>query len=239
MEIQTKDEVLETFESDNLIIRAMEAPNITRDSGKLYYDCSIWTTEFELMKQNKFSSVSSTLLVPNVGVSTYKNVGFLVDARMVDVFHISKTDSLSNGNMLDGDFNAGDKDFNTTSELATYIKENNATEMNELNINLDLNGVIGLVVTKCPIEVELIRKMLFVIKALEHVTGITYPLYEYEKANGKITKIELTEELVSDLIAYESRYPIYNTSDYLFYSEDSIEPFYGTITDFNKIEKGL
>ena len=39
--------------------------------------------------------------------------------------------------------------------------------------------------------------MLFVIKALEHVTGITYPLYEYDRANGKITKIELTEELVA------------------------------------------
>ena len=64
------DEVVNIYESGNLIVRAMDLPNITRDSGQFFYDCSTWAQEFEYMMNKEFSSVSSTLLIPGVGVGT-------------------------------------------------------------------------------------------------------------------------------------------------------------------------
>jgi len=232
MSINTNESLInktnETFETDyvqrlykegKLIVRAMETPSISRYSNEYYYDCSTWANEFELMQRNMFSSVSSTLIIPNVPVKIYKNVGFLVNADIAQCFHISKTDSGSNGNILNNDFNANKADFNKVSELANYIIANNASEMNEININLSIDAVVGLVVTKCQVESELLRKMLFVIKCIEQITGILYPIYEYDAMQGKITKIEMTDELVSKLINISHKHKIFNTTNLLYYTD--------------------
>lgn len=227
------DEVVNIYESGNLIVRAMDLPNITRDSGQFFYDCSTWAQEFEYMMNNEFSSVSSTLLIPGVGVGTYKNVGFLVDAREAECFHISKYDSCSNGNQQSGDFNAGAADFETVEQLATYIKEENATTMNEINMNLDLNAVVGLAFNKCIAEKELLRKMLYVIRTLEIMTGITYPIYQYDSKNGIITKVELTNELIDELNSMPQRIAQFKTQNLLF-STERTNLYYDDITSLNK-----
>ena len=186
----------ELYNEGKLLARAMGLPlELLRDD---VYDCSTWANEFILMMKNKYFSVSSTLIIPNVAVSLYKNIGFLVNSDLVDCYHISKNDSNSSGNIDNGDFIAGKNDFNSILELATYIKSTHAVEMNEVNFNGNINSVVGLFIQK-PINIErqfdLLKIIYAVQKCLEIIVGITYPIYMYDRANGIIQKIEITKEL--------------------------------------------
>lgn len=87
------------------------------------------------MLMNKgLSSASSTLIVPDTGVSTYKNIVFFINSDLANYFHISKSDSGSTGNKKNGDSFANKADFRTIMELANHIKVSNDNTMNEVNI---------------------------------------------------------------------------------------------------------
>lgn len=96
------------------------------------------------------SSASSTLIVPGIGVSTYKNIGFLVNSDLANCFHISKSDSGSSDDINNGDFFANRSDFKTIMELANYIKVSNDTTINELNIISSIDSIVGLFIDQCP-----------------------------------------------------------------------------------------
>ena len=64
------------YQEGKIIIRAVDLPSLHIVNNEKKYDCSVWVNEFAMMMNNEFESVSSTLLVPGVGVKTYKNVGF-------------------------------------------------------------------------------------------------------------------------------------------------------------------
>ena len=96
------DKVKDIYNNKKLLVRAMDYPNLQKGPDGLEYDCSIWANEFCMLKNGTFSSVSTTLIVPDVGVMIYKNIGFLIDSDLADCFHISKIDSSSRGNLLDG-----------------------------------------------------------------------------------------------------------------------------------------
>lgn len=194
------DKVEELYNSGKLLVRAMELPHLKIGTDGKELDCSTWANEFSMLMNGTLSSASSTLIVPDVGVSTYKNIGFLVNSDLANCFHISKSDSGSSGNIKDGDFFANKADFQTIAELASYIKANNATTMNEVNICASLDSVVGLFINKCEKE-DYLLKMIYVVKTcLKQLTNVDYPIYSYDKNNGKLNYIELTNELEEQII---------------------------------------
>ena len=126
------EDAISLYNQDKLLVRAMDWPQISRGTNGLQYDCTSWANEFDMMMNSMLSSASSTLLVPGVGVSTYKNIGFLINSDTANCFHIATSDSGSSGNVENGDFFANKADFTTINELATYIKSNNSVDLNEV-----------------------------------------------------------------------------------------------------------
>lgn len=182
------------YNEGKLLVRAMDYPGLSHGISGLQYDCSIWANEFCILMNGGMSSVSTTLIIPGVGVSTYKNIGFLVNSDLADCFHISKIDSGSRGDVRNGDFWAKEPDFATISELADYIKTNNDTNMNEVNINTTIDSVVGLFISECPAQDKLLQRTYIAKRCLKSMMGIDYPIYSYNFQEGKLNRIELTPE---------------------------------------------
>ena len=193
-------EVEKLYNSGKLLVRAMDFPQLKNGIDGLEYDCTTWANEFCMLTNGMLSSASTTLIVPNVGVSTYKNIGFLINSDLANCFHISKSDSGSSGNINSGDFFANKADFETISQLANYILVNNDTTMNEVNINTTIESVEGLFFNECPRQ-DLLLQMIFVVRTcLKNITGVEYPIYSYDIKNGKLKYMELTDELEQQII---------------------------------------
>ena len=206
-----------------MIIRAVDLPQLHKVNGEIKYDCSIWANEFAMIMNDDFESVSSTLLIPNVGVRTYKNVGFLVDSDFAGIQHIALSDSGSSGSFKNGDFRANRPDFDTLDQLANYIKVNNYTTMNEVNMSIPLNSVVGLVVVKCGAELKNLKRMLAVRDCIYKLTGIQFDIFEYDNNFGKIEQIDLTDELIEKINSTS------NVNKYDYYTDYSDEIYEGTI----------
>lgn len=219
------DNINELYNENKLLVRAMDSPLLKKNSDDLVYDTSTWANEFDYLLNDGLSSVSTTLIVPGVGVSTYKNIGFLINSDNADCFHIAKTDSGSRGNISNGDFFANEADFNTVDELASYIKENNATDLNEININADISSVVGLFINKCSRVDELLQRIYVIKKCLKEITEIDYPIYLYDSNNGTLEKIELTyqeeQEIIDNL----------QTADIYYWPDSYNEPVISNINN--------
>ena len=176
------------YNNGKLLVRAMDWPQLKNGINGLEYDCTTWANEFCMLMNEGLSSASSTLIVPDVGVSTYKNVGFLINSDLANCFHISKTDSGSSGDIKNGDFFAAKADFKTIIELANYIKTSNDTTMNEVNIQVSIDSVVGLFINECLQQNRLLQMIYVVKKCLENITKIDYPIYLYNSKEGKIKK---------------------------------------------------
>ena len=98
------DKVESIYSEKKLLVRAMDFPQLKNSNNGLEYDCTTWANEFCMLMNGNLSSASSTLIIPNVGVSTYKNIGFLINSDLANCFHIAKSDSGSSGNISSGDF---------------------------------------------------------------------------------------------------------------------------------------
>lgn len=229
------ENAIEIFNSDNLIIRAVDNPTLTREDGKVLYDCSTIAQEFEMMMSDSgMNSVSSTLLIPGEHVSTYKAIGYLIDARKADCFHICKSDSGSSGNVTDGDFKANQADFDTVSELAEYIKNTKDHRMNEINLNLTIDGVIGLVFNESINYIRNLQAVIIFQSALFKLTNTYYPIYMYSKEKGTLQIIELTEEEKYQIMNQNNHY---NITDYGYYLESSDDFYKGEIFSENTNNK--
>ena len=218
------DEVENLFIDGKLLARAMEYPMKLKD----YYDCSTWGNEFSMMMNNNYSSVSSTLIIPNVGVALYKSIGFLVNSDLVDCHHISKSDSASCGNVNDNNFMANKADFNTIDELATYIRNNKSTALNEVNFNGNINAVVGLFAENCINERASFNNIvgIYVIqKFLEMICNINFPIYLYDKKSGMIKKLQVTKEMENQIN------DAMNTHNVFYWPEDLDEPIIENILD--------
>lgn len=189
------DTVDNLYSEGKLLVRAMDAPQLINGSNGLQYDATSWANEFLMMMNGSLTSASSTLIIPDVGVATYKNIGFLINSDLVECHHIAKSDSGSSGNISTGNFHANEADFQTLPELANYIATSRDNTMNEVNINASINAVEGLFFIECPRQ-DLLLQNLYVAKAcLKDLTGIDYPIYSYDAQNGKLNYVELTSEL--------------------------------------------
>ena len=195
------DNVERIYEECKLLVRAMDRPILrVREDGN-YYECETWINEFDNLMHNGLSSLSSTLIVPNVGVRTYKNMGFLINSELSECYHISKSDSASSGNVNDGDFAANKADFNSIYELSNYITRTKDPRMNEVNINAKIDAVVGLFINKCTISNELLKDIYVVKKMIQYLSGIDYPIYLYDQLSGKLEYIDLTKEQENILIS--------------------------------------
>lgn len=194
------DYVETLFNESKLLARAMDAPMLTNGTNGPEFDCTTWANEFVLLLNRSLSSVSTTLLVPDIGIPTYKNMGFLIDSDMSICLHASKTDSMSSGNVQDGDFEANGPSLPSISELATSIKETNSKEMNEVNVEASIGSVAGLFINKCRIQEELLKMMLVVKRCVSNIAGIDYPIYLYDSKEGKLSKISLSLDEEKELI---------------------------------------
>lgn len=195
------DEVERIYNEGKLLMRAMDQPGVTVGQNGKFYECESWVNEFDFLMNDGLNSLSTTLIVPGVGVKNYKNIGFLINSDMADCFHIAKSDSGSCGSMIEGDFMANKSDFDRVIELANYIKQTNATVMNEVNVNIKIDAVVGLFINKCTISDKLLKKIYVVKKMLENVVGIDYPIYLYDWDIGKLDRIDLTKEQEEELIS--------------------------------------
>jgi hypothetical protein len=209
------DDVETLYKENKLLARAMDLPMILVNSGKKYYDCNTWACEFDLLMNDQIDSLSTTLIVSDVGVRTYKNVGFLMNSDLVECIHVSDTDSSSYGSVRNGDFHANDSDLSTVSELANYVKDNNATEMNEVNVNASIDSVVGLFINKCQYSNYLLKNIYAVKYMLKKFTGIDYPIYLYDFLNGKLELIDLTKEEEEELMSTSE-------ASYISYWPDSL-----------------
>lgn len=220
--------VEELYQKGQILLRAMDQPIIKIRNNNKYYECNTWIDEFVYAMTEGLFSLSTTLVVPGVGVKNYKNIGFIVDSSKAQCFHIAKTDSGSCGSIRNNDFHANKPDFDTIEELANYIRTNNATVMNEVNINVKLDGIIGLFINDCGISYKLLQKIYVVKTMLKHLTGIDYPIYKYDWNNGKLDRIDLTydmeETIINDLEANQ-----------IFFWPDNIEePYFINIESSQK-----
>lgn len=216
------------YNEGKLLVRAMDRPQLKNGINGLEYDCTTWANEFCMLMAGKLSSASSTLIVPNVGVSTYKNIGFLINSDLANCFHIAKSDSGSSGNINNGDFMANKPDFQTIMELANYIKASNDTTMNEVNINASIYSIVGLFITECLMQDKLLQMIYIVKKCLDNVTGIDYPIYLYNSKDGKLNKIELTNELEQQIIQS------LKTTQVFYWPDEYDEPVINDIREIGK-----
>lgn len=219
------DDVIKIYNEDKLLVRAMDLPLLRQKYDKLIYDCSIWANEFCYLMNGGLNSLSTTLIVPNVGVSTYKNIGFLINSDNCDCFHISKTDSSSRGSITNGDFYAKEADYNSLEELSVFIKNNNSKDLNEININANIDSVVGLYINKCDKVDRLIQMIYIIKKVLKDVTNNDYPIYLYDSDKGKIKKLD---------ISYNEEMEIINnmtTSNVYYWPDNYAEPIEYDIND--------
>lgn len=214
------EDAIKVYNEGKLLVRAMDAPVIRKSGDTRYFEGQTWVDEFSFLMNDGLYSLSTTLIVPNVGVRTYKNVGFLINSDLAQCFHIAKEDSGSSGSIRRGDFHANKPDFETIEELSEYIKENNAITMNEVNVNVKLDGIVGLFINKCNISNILLKRVYVAKKIIEKLSGISYPIYLYDWMNGKLEEIELSKEQEEELISNLETDIIY------CWPENDDEPFY-------------
>jgi len=218
------DSIKQIYNENKLLVRGMDWPMLQRNGSNLEYDCTTWANEFNLLANEKLSSASTTLIVPNIGISTYKNIGFLINSDFVNCFHIAISDSGSSGDIEKGDFFANDSDFRNIEELANYIIDTNSITMNEVNVIASLDSVVGLFVNKCEKQNYLLTQILIVQKTLKHMLDIEYPIYLYDSKCGKIEEIELTAELQEEIMHNYLR-----TNNIFYWPDEYNEPVFESL----------
>lgn len=181
------------FEDDKILARAMDEPSLRRNDSSLFYDFSIWAEEADIAAKDRLTSLSSTLLVAGERIPTYKNIGFLVDSTKADIIHVADSDSGSMGDVIEGNFRANPTDLKSLSDLAARTRMKKLRDMNEVNINIKDDAIIGLFVNKCPSD----RPKAMILLAQEYYklqTGKNLPIYSYDQSGGSLQPLEMNDD---------------------------------------------
>lgn len=187
------NKIEELHKKNRLIVRALDWPSITKiDNSNFAYDFSTWAEEIFLSQQpDGLTSISSTLLSPNIDIPTYKAIGFMINGETSQIEHISETDSGSNGNKANGDFYACNESLKDLDELVSNIKTKNTSGvMNEVNITISTDDIVGLFYNKSGNE----RNKLYTLLAqyiISEQINRELPIYEYNHQNGTIVQIQM------------------------------------------------
>ena len=194
------DDLLNLFDNDKLLVRAMDPPNLTRNGGGLAYDFTTWAEEIDIAKNDRLTCLSSTLLVKGKKIPTYKNLGFIVNSEKAEIVHVSDKDSGSSGNITDGTFFANKTDLHTLSELADRTREKNLSDMNEVNINIKDDAIVGLFFNKALSDH---RSKAFVLMAQEYYkmqTGVELPIFIYDTEKGDLQPLNMSDKEKTDFL---------------------------------------
>jgi hypothetical protein len=195
------NKIVELFQQGKILARAMDNPRINRKYGSdsFSYDFSVWAAEYDIAKCEGLMSLSTTLLLPNENIPTYKAIGFLIDSDKADIRHISESDSGSNGNERDGDFWANETNIYSLSELANIIHNKHENIMNEVNINMRENAYAGLFANKAQ-SPRVLANIILSQKYYELQTGIILPIFIYDTKVGSLINIDMTPIQKEDII---------------------------------------
>lgn len=191
------DIVEKIYDDGKLLLRTMDHPRLM---GEKYYECKTWVDEFNRLKSSGIDSLSTTLVVPGVGVRTYKNIGYLINSDWVK----NKA-----------------SDFDV---LARYIKSRRATAVNEVNVDVNLDGVVGLFINKGSITDQLLKHIYVIKRLLRQMVDVDYPIYLYDWRIGKLELLDLSkeqeEELISKLASNQISYWLDNSDKPVLISID-------------------
>lgn len=231
-----EENVQQLFEKGKLLARAMENPNLQKDfyTNEFSYDFSVWANEYEIAKQEGLGSLSTTLLVPDEKIPTYKAIGFLINSEKVDIRHVSEVDSGSCGNEKDGTFHANETNIHSLDELYATIKSKHPKDMNEVNVNMREDAYVGLFANNSQVQLP---KILLAQKYYELQTGIRLPIFIYDRETGKIDELNIPLEEKSNIVQtalenkkirstgifYETEAGEYKRTDYLEEIKKEIE----------------
>lgn len=182
------NKVMDLFNNGKLLVRAMDTAYLHKYDGEFRMDFSDWVREYEFSKIGLYS-LSTTLILPNYKIPTYKSIGLLINSDLAQIRHVSRSDSCSSGNELNGDFRAYETDLKTLEDLILDIKKNKSNVMNEVNVNITNNAYVGLFYVKS-FSKRTISHILLAQSLLEELTGIKYPIFEYDE--GKLNYIDIS-----------------------------------------------
>lgn len=187
------NELLKMFDHDKLLVRAMDIPNLVKSTNGLAYDFTIWAEEVDIAKNDKLTCLSSTLLVKGERIPTYKSLGFIINSDKAEIVHIADMDSGSSGNITDGTFSANKTDLHSLSDLTNKTRKEKLHDMNEVNINIKDDAIVGLFVNKARSN----RPKAFILMAQEYYkmqNGIELPLFIYDSDKGSLQPLDMSDE---------------------------------------------
>lgn len=188
--------VTQLFNEDKLLVRAMDSPRIYRN-GQVNF--GPWDSELDqLTASGNIPHLSTTLLVRECAVRTYKPIGFLVDSDLCEIEHVADDDSASgvDGN---GTFYASATDLSTLRDLAVRVRRQQSSKMNEVNITMPQEALMGLVFLEAPYD---IHHRISVIAIMLHLRtqGLDLPIFMYSIQKGTLRLWENPENHIDDLI---------------------------------------
>ena len=200
----SKNKVLKLFNDSKLLVRAMDLPQLIKYNNDLMYDFTVWAEEIDIAKNDKLTCISSTLLVADEQIHTYKGLGFIINSEHAEIVHVADSDSGSKGNILYGNFSANETNLHSLSDLADKTKKEHLYNMNEVNVNIGEDAIIGLFINKSVSN----RLTAFILMAQEYYkmhTGITLPIFVYDKNNGTLEALDISDQEKNDILNSEKQ----------------------------------
>jgi hypothetical protein len=195
------EKAMEAFQNERLLVRMLENPSVERGTEGVELNFRTHRRELELLETNGLNGASSTLIVPDHGITLYadKAAGLLFDGNESEIIHVADKDSGSSGSSAE-DFRANDSNIHNLSELASLIKETvGKSPMNEVNANFDTKGLVGILVRKAGSSLTMMQGIM--TQRYMGQKGYHLPLFIYDQDHGTLTPSPYTGEKTEEYIA--------------------------------------
>lgn len=234
--VMDEDDITKLFSEDKILVRAMDEPPLQKNDNGLFYNFSTWAEEVDIAKNDRLTSLSTTLLVAGEKIPTYKNMGFLVNSEKAEIIHVSAYDSGSSGNIIYDNFTANSTDLKSLSDLVIRTRLEKLKDMNEVNVAIKDEAIIGLFVNKCYSE----RPKAKILLAQEYYklqTGKKLPIFTYDSHDSSLIPLKMRGEEKKDFLEkmHKSKVIYSSVIGYELYSEYTQENKY---TDVLKRKDG-
>ncbi|MGE3716540.1 MAG: hypothetical protein AB7G16_08445 [Simkaniaceae bacterium] len=198
--LRSVEQIQGIHERDHLLIRGMDDEVFENifDGGRP--KLGSYKQEMELMQRPKgLVNLSTTLLVKDQGVGSYKSMGLLLNGQTATIQHICGTDSNSASDDRDELIATNELTFRTLPELAHATRETDLLKKhtyNEVNGTFKPNDIEGLYIVVNPSMSSAVKslnrtKIRVIQKLFFETYKIALPLMEYNTATGKLTPISL------------------------------------------------
>ena len=198
-EVFREDAVEKLFHDGTLLVRGLDSPRLYKDGNAIGLDYGTIDYEMNDIQEEPLglSYASSTLLLPEKRIPTYKSFGFMFDARKSALHHLFPQDSASNGQ--EDDFRAAESSITSLEQLASVIKEESAPKMNEVVGSFKADSLVGLFAVEAPRPTAKIDAW-FMQQHLKHASNVELPLYIYSVDKGAIKLVAYSTDEIRELI---------------------------------------